>query len=505
MRKGWAILLAIVLLLGGCCATAQEAQKAPDFILEGFDGDGSNRVWDTNLFFSRMEEKTGISFQFREYTNNMKWQERKEELCAGRDLPDVLFKAELSVGDTRTMYEAGYLIDLRPYLEEYAPDLWKLLQEKPEVLAAITLPDGAIPALPEINELQNIDAIWINSSWLRKVKKDMPTTAEELTEVLRAFRKGDANSNGKEDEVLSFIGMWELRFLGHAFGILDNDYYIRAQDGKVTSSLTTEENRAFLTWLNELWKENLLDHNGFTMADSLRQITDDKTTNPYGVFLSYTPLTVVPSSKESEYDVLEPLVYNGKAEYRELSGEVIRGTFAITSRCAEPEKLVSWVNYLYTKEGSRMALFGLEGQEYVMTEDGRWNWNEDQTTVANYLLDANTIGTGTAVPTIAEAEFQLLYADNAVNRSVEQLYRLKQKTVQPYPYVFLSKEDSAEIAGIQADLSPYVETTMACFVTGDLEMNDENWATFCATVQEKGLDRMIAIWQKYVEPTGGEK
>ena len=39
---------------------------------------------------------------------------------------------------------------------------------------------------------------------------------------------------------------------------------------------------------------------------------------------------------------------------------------------------------------------------------------------------------------------------------------------------------------------------MACFVTGDLELNDANWETFCRTVHEKGLDDEIAIWQKYV-------
>ena len=100
--------------------------------------------------------------------------------------------------------------------------------------------------------------MWINTEWLRKLKLEMPTTADELTEVLRAFKEGDPNGNYQQDEVpLTFIGMWELRFLGHAFGITDNDYYVSEKDGTVTSSLTTEENRSFLAWLHQLWTEGI--------------------------------------------------------------------------------------------------------------------------------------------------------------------------------------------------------------------------------------------------------
>ena len=62
----------------------------------------------------------------------------------------------------------------------------------------------------------------------------------------------------------------------------------------------------------------------------------------------------------------------------------------------------------------------------------------------------------------------------------------------------LGAEDEARVAEIQNDLSRYVETAMARFVTGDVELNDENWDTFCRTVDEKGLQEMIGIWQKAI-------
>jgi len=498
LKKIFALVISLALVLSAFGAFA-EGQKAPDFILEGYDGESSTRNWETNLFFERMEEQTGVSFQFREFTSYDKWQERKKAIGAGEDLPDVLFKAELNASEIRDLYAAGVLIDLKPYLEEYAPDLWKLLQENPEAMAAISLPDGAIPALPAFSNLQNNDVMWINSTWLKRLKLETPKTAEELTEVLRAFKTGDPNANGSKDEIpLTFIGMWELRFLGHAFGIIDNDYYLSAKDGKVTSSLTSDSNRAFLEWLHGLWDEGLLDHNGFSMADSMRQITDEKKTIPYGMILSSSPLTVVPSESMSSYTLLLPMEYEGRQVYRDLTGDVIRGTFAITSRCKEPEKLISWVNRLYTEEGSLMAQYGLEGKEYSFRDDGLWEWNEDLTTIAEYTLPANTIGSGAAAPGISSAEFQTKYSDEDARQDITELLELKKYCVLPMPIVSLTAEDEKAIAEIQLKLSDYAETAMARFVTGDVPLTDESWKEFCETVEKLGLNEMIEIWQKYV-------
>ncbi len=500
MRKWIALVTALLMVFGVAAALGETAQKAPDFIMEGYDGDAGKHNWETNWFFSRMQEKTGISFQFRQYGDFDRWKERKKLIGEGEDLPDVLFKAALTVAETRDWYQNGTLIDLRPYLEEYAPDLWALLQAHPDWLEAITLEDGAIAALPNFNTVQSNDLMWLNTDWLNRLGLEMPRTAEELTEVLRQFKTRDPNRNGRADEVpLAFIGMWELRFLGHAFGIADNDDYVRVTDGEVTSSLTAAENRNFLTWLHQLWTEGLLDHNGFNTTDNLRQITDEKATIPYGVLLSATPLSILPSAALEQYHTLEPLEYNGQKIYRDLLGDVIRGTFAITKECKEPVKLIAWVNTLYTEEGSRLAQCGLEGEEYIWNEDGYWEWNMDLTTVANEILPERTISEGGTAPGLTSEEFQLKYSDRVTRETLEQMMNVKQYSVYPYPYVTFSAADEARLNEIRAQLMPWAEGAMACFVTGDTEMNDETWNDFCRTAEEKGLNELIGILAKYVK------
>lgn len=496
MRKVMTWLLLMAMLLLPCAAMAQDLTV---YSMAGYDDAAANHDWNTNYFFQRMEKQKGFAFMFSQYTDENTWAQAKQSMIDGvGELPEVLFKASLSNTEQLQMYEKGVLIDLKPYLEEYAPNLWAMLQEHPDWLKAITLPDGAIVALPGINQLQNNNAMWINTTWLETLGLSEPTTAQELTEVLRAFKTQDPNRNGKKDEIpLSFCSLWDLRFLGHAFGLVANDYYVTMdEDGQAASILTTGENRAFLTWLHELWTEGLIAQDGFTTIDSTRRITDSNAAMTYGMFLSPTPLNLVPSSALDQYSMLQPLFYEGKQTYRDLTGDVITGTFAITSACPAPQVIVDWVDYLYTEEGSRLAQGGAEDEEYAWNSDGTWSWIYDTETMANGLLAEATIADGASMPGLASVEFQLAYDDTATHKVIEELLSLKSVARLPYPQVFLTEEKQARVDTIQADLGYYAEQQMVWFVTGDVELNDDTWNDFCRTLKEKGMDEMLAIWQE---------
>ena len=505
MRRALGMLLAVLMLTVGFMTAGAEGLKAPDYVMEGYDGSSAGHDWETNLFFQRMQEDTGISFEFRQFSEESQWKERKEALLQGENLPDVLFKAGLTDEETLAMAENDLLLDLTPYLEEYAPDLWKLLEAHPEWRKAITLPDGTIRALPSINELPANNLIWINQTWLNNLRLKMPENAEELTETLRAFKTGDPNRNGKADEVpLSVLGMWDLRFLGHAFGVVQNDYYIAQKDGKAVSLLTTENNRSFLNWLHQLWAEGLLDHTCFSTADSLRQVTDAKAVMTYGVFLSSSPLTVVPTEAMDQYTALAPLTYEGGQIYRDLLGPLTRGTFALLKNCPSPEKMVAWVNRLYTEEGSILIQVGRENEEYMWTEDGTWEWMQDLQTVANEVLPNATLSDGGISPGIITLSFQEKYADNRTGNLIAGMKLVQDVSVLPFPQVMMTAEDMKTLALLQTEIAPYAERKMAEFVTGDTPLDEAGWKAFAEDLEKRGLSRMTALWQKYVTEEGGD-
>lgn len=495
MRKMLACLLALALLMS--CAAAEGT-----YTMAGFDGDGSEHDWNTNLFFQRMEDRTGLQFTFQQVTDYDAWLNTKAAYLSGEaELPDVLFKASLDTQEIQQWLAEGKIIDLKPYLEQYAPNLTALLKEHPEWEKAITLPGGEIPVLPYINQLQNNNAMWINQQWLTNLKLETPTTADELTQVLRAFKTRDPNMNGKADEIpVTFLTMWDLKFLGHAFGLVANDYNVYVdENGQVQTTLTDAKNREFLAWLNQLWEEELLFKSGFSSADSLRAITDSDAAITFGMMFAPTPLSLVPNNALEQYELLLPMTYQGKQVYRDLNGDLVRGTFAITSACKEPEKLVAWVDYLYSEEGCRLAQAGLENVEYEWHEDGTWSWIADMQTVANTVLAESTIAEGGLTPGLSSVEFQRTYDEKQTNKAITSLMGLKEYSVEPYPQVWFTAQQQSRLNEIQADMGVYAEQTMVWFVTGEMELNDENWNTFCQTLKDKGLDEMLSIFQAGIE------
>lgn len=496
MRKliVWPLILVMLLMMLTPGAYAEES-----FSMAGYDDESTGHVWTENLFFERMEAQTGVKLDLQQYTTSAAWEAAKVAMLAGEAaLPDVLFKANLTTQETQKWYEAGKLIDLTPYLQEHAPNLWALLESHPEWKRAITLPDGAIVALPYIDELQFTNGMWINQTWLKRMNLNMPTTAEELTEVLRVFRDNDMNGNGKTgDEVpLTFSTMWDLRFLLHAFGVNANDYYITMdENGQVSEILTSDANREFLTWVKQMWDEGLLDTSGFTGMRSVGSTPSEDTEITYGVMFTSTPAELVYVDDLEQYVMLSPLTYDGKQVYRDLTGDVIRGTFAITSACKDPAAMLEWVDFLYTEEGFILSEAGMAEVEFDWNDDGTWLWVDSSETLMNETLPGATLRSGAAMPGVASVAFQQKLDDKTTVHILNGLKKLRDIDAVPYPLVWLTEAQQTRVDELIYQIGKYAEQQMVWFVVGDVPLTDETWAEFCQTVKSLGVDEMVSIWQ----------
>lgn len=472
------------------------------FSMAGYDGESSNHDWNTNQFFVRMQENTGISFTFDQYTDRTKWQAAKDEMFAeGGTLPDVLFKAALTTDEMIRYSQSGQLIDLRPLLEENAPNLWALLQAHPDWLEAVTLPDGKIVALPALQEVAPQDALWINQTWLDKLGLDMPTDFESLREVLTAFRDRDPNGNGKKDEIpLTFLGPWELKLFSHAYGVVANDYNIYLDEaGQVHYWPEEDSFFALAETLRGLYADKLLDQNGFTTADTLRRITDEKAEVTYGAFFAPTPVSLVTYEMSQNYVIVEPFAYEGVQVYRDLYGQVTRGTFAVTSACEDPAALLKWVDLLYSEEGAIEAMVGRQDENYTVDEDGYWDWMGGLDSLTASALNELSIYDSGEMPWLFPQAFYDRYTEENVRRVNEELHKLDAFVKRPFPVYTLTLEESGTVAQWQNELGLYVDETLARFVLGELELNEENISAFREGLRERGMEEMITFWQTIAE------
>lgn len=493
-RRTLGLLLSLMLVLVPVLGTAQTT-----FTMAGFDGEDSTRDWATNGFFTRMEARTGLNFAFQQYNEQAKWQAAKDAMFAeGGQLPDVLFKAALTTDELIRYTDSGKLIDLLPLLEENAPNLWALLEENPDWLKAITLPNGKVGALPAIQTLSSQNAMWINQSWLDALGMKEPTDMESLRKVLTAFRDRDPNGNGKKDEIpMLFLGPWELKFFGHAWGVAANDYNIYLDDnGQVHYWPQEDSFFAMAETLRGMFADGLLDPDGFITADALRRVTDSNAAITYGAFFAPSPVSLLPYSDGAEkYTVMGPFEYEGRQIYRDLIGSVTRGTFAITSACEDPAALLRWVDILYTEEGAVEAMVGQEDVNYYFREDGRWDWVGGAETLGVSGLSELTIYDTGDMPWLFPLAFNNRYFEDNVGRMNDELMELNALAVQPFPTYTLTNEENAYVGQLQLALGRYVDEMLARMVLGEVEINDETKAAFMDGLTERGVNEMIAFWQ----------
>lgn len=507
-KKLISLLLLCCLLLSAFAASgegeSETAAPARMFTMAGYDGDSTSPSWESNLFFQRMQEKTGIGFTFAQEREYDAWTKKKTAYLDGSEaLPDVLFKAALTPQEEAEGYANGKLVDLAPLLAEHAPNLSALLEANPEWRKAITLSDGAIVALPSIDLLRSQNAMWINQTWLERLSLDMPTDSESLTEVLRAFATQDPNRNGSADEVpFTFIGAWDLKFLSHAYGLIANDYNVYVNDKGVVEFMPLADNyRDFMAWLTAMYSEKLLDQQGFTQSDQMRTVSEEKDPVRYGVLMGPTPLYFLPLAHGQQYVVLSPLVYEGKQTYRDFAGPLIRGTFAITSACQDPGALLEWVDALYAEEGAVLAMAGLEGVEYDFNPSGTWFWVGDANNVTTMLQNA-TIANSSLTPWYSPVEFQLLYSDEKSAAMIKESAKLGELVTMPFPeHYILTDEETAYIAPIQMEIATYVDESLARFVTGEWPLDDEHWQAYVSGFEDMGVAAFVEFWQGIYERT----
>lgn len=499
MKRRMFCLVLILMMLSTGCALGEETKN---FVIAGYDNT-QFRTWAQTALFETLNDKKDaenenvtLHFDFRVYTKDAEWKAAKAAMTPGSELPDALFKASLTTTECMAMYENGVLIDLSDKLESCCPNLWALMEKYPEVKEAITLPGGQIVALPYIKPMGTQNYIWINQAWLDNLGLKMPSNKEDFEAVLRAFKEKDPNKNGKRDEIpVSFLGPFDVKFLAHAYGLVANDYNIYTEEDQVKYLPLDENFRPFLEWCITLWQDGLLDANGFSTTSELRKARASQDDNIYGVLLAPIVQEVITDEKVNDYTIMTPLLYRGERRYRDFSGKVVRGTFAITSACEDPEAVLRWVDQMYTAEGYKLMYYGLENVDYRYNSLGKMEATE--AAVANQLFPyTRLMSGGTTMPGIDYMDVEKSVADNNTQKIIAAQESFGRYTEMPFPYFSLTAEQNAYIAPMQYELGAYVDTMIGRFIMGDVELNDENYQQFIDTLYEMNVEDFLAFWQE---------
>lgn len=139
----------------------------------------------------------------------------------------------------------GIIIDIEPYLEEYAPNYKRMIEEDPELLKQSKTDSGAVYGFHAINgsDKRLFGGFMLRSDWLEELGLEVPETISEWEHVLTEFKEKKNATAPISTDLSSFIS--------HMIPAYDIAQKFYLEDGKVQYGAITENYKTFLAEMNK--------------------------------------------------------------------------------------------------------------------------------------------------------------------------------------------------------------------------------------------------------------
>lgn len=466
--------------------------------------------------FKRMEEKTNVHINWTCYTNDDFGDKKNLALASANSLPDGIFDAEMSDYDLLRYAKQGIIIPLEQYIDAYMPNLKKVFDDYPEYRAMCTTTDGHIYGFPWIEQLgEGKEAIqtvggmpFINKTWLDELNIPMPTTTDELTAALKAFRDNDMAGGGKTIP-MSFICNGGNEDAGVLFGAFGEGYGDTAShigvsnDKKVVITATQEGYKQALIWMNELYNEGLIDPEAFTHEWSTYVAKGKE--GRYGMCFTWDVGNI------ANLDDFVPLpalagpdgMVNMPRQRDSATSGFFRGRCVLTSKCSNVPLACAWIDQMYDPIQSPQNNWGTYGDEgfNIFEYDAEKNFLThaplgDASPVE--VREAQCVGGPLAVLNEYYGKY-VTCPDDAQYRLdwIKDIYVKDMHQDYAYPNVFMDSEDVERCDQLTADIDARIRTFKSdSIMNGGVEAN---WDAYLKALNDYGLQEYTEIMQKYLD------
>lgn len=334
----------------------------------------------SNEWYSYIRENLGVNLEVN-FVPTLSYVDKITTTIASRELPMVI-AANSSVLQNQgilNMLEDGEFWDLTEIIKEY-PNLYEFVGEDRWSTSAI---EGVNWGIPRLRVLPRNGAV-IRQDWLDQLGLEMPTTFDELYDVLYAFTYNDPDGNGVDDTygvvTCSASRSWNgFQTLAVALGAPNTWEYA---DGTMIPDFGQEEYLEALTFFKRLYDDGIMNQNfnEITAEDRKTEYMSGK----YGmIFCTIDDIgglqkDLVQAAETARCEVLAPITkekgedpmicatsgYNGLIMFPKYGDGTIQTE-------EDLRKVLSFYDSFCTQEYQDLLNFGLEGIHYDVIDGVR--------------------------------------------------------------------------------------------------------------------------------------
>ncbi|MFN0002198.1 MAG: extracellular solute-binding protein [Pseudohongiellaceae bacterium] len=520
MRKISVFMVVGVLAIAACSPAAVTVADKPagPVVLPVFSYNfGSSPDFENNDLTKYMEKNYNVDFQWS-LVSPEDVVEKQNLLLASGNYPPVMF-GKFSQNDQIKYGAAKSFIPLNDLIEKYGENIKKAFETSPYLKQGVVSPDGNIYALPGLEECYHCDyaqKLYINVDWLKKLNLKMPTSTDELENVLLAFKEKDPNGNGKADEIpLTGANAWwhsePHGFIMNAFIYDDEERFLNLTNGVVSTPANTPEWKEGLAFVRKLYSQGLIDPAGYTQNyDQLLVLSEAQGgVVTMGAFTGgcCVPTHAVANAVWTQYEVVPPIKGPHGVQNVGFFGEgVENGIFVITDKASEEQKIaaIKVVDYFFSEHGAISHMYGPEGIGWTKANPGDMGidgkpaiynseepssrvdkkqnvtWGIDLKYTPKRVFDGRAQSQDTKAPDGYERYLAV---------ETDKLVGFKPKEVYPR-VIWFDPKDAQTIAQMQTDITAYIKTSALQFITGQKDLNTD-WESYVEGFKGLQLDEYL--------------
>ena len=488
----------------------------------------NHQIW------SALEDLTGVHVEMTIVDSSTATDKLNLMLASG-DFTDLMNMSSYTSG-VDAAYEQEIILDLGDQLEANMPNYWTIIHSDQKLLGEVQDSGKFLAIYPIKDEVANPQDMgpFVRMDWLEDLNMEVPTTYDELTKVLEAFKseKNCAepmslyNTVSMNDGLLmgGFGSMAELSTNGLSGNAL-NGYY--QEDGHVIYGATADGTRKFLSWLHMLYEKGLIDFENM----------QNRMINPFG------ELTAVACAQGDtgymfsnqpfggNYSVMAASDYGDPGctwgpvqDVGETAGQEIpffeevtlvdniATILCVSTQCENVETALKFLDYGYSYAGSLLYNFGY--QKGSGHEIESWDFNAEgrpefdpavfeqfgATAIGSSVLATKDLG-GVIVDTRLAFEF-----GDRENACFDAWKTNKRPANILGSATQFTAEEGQEAAGIYSDILTHVSTSVLQFINGDLDVDDDSvWKGYVSEIEAMDLGRLTEIVQTAYDRASSER
>jgi len=479
--------------------------------------DNQNTDFETLWYYQQMAAHTNIHLDWT-VIKESEWNESLNMMwLSPSDFPDVIIRPNLSLNVEDLGVMQGLLMPLDDYIADNMPNYSSRLGMN-NVSDVLRASDGKMYYIGYLvaQRINHDGTFFINKTWLEAVNKEVPTSIDELTDVLKAFRdeKPGAEglwpmsaSEGLEHHVqgiYTYFAMFGVPLQRWVYASIDNG-------GSVVFPGFMNGFREACEWLAMCYAEGLLDPDALTQGPDPWNV---KVNGDQVGFQTYLRLIATawanPETIENWTHILPPS--DGKAVVpRILEYPEIGAVLTVTNK--HPAETLQWLDLQFETEWMLVATNG----PTVMTDDVREILGEDATDEAplyfedgkwrvRYVPDNQALYKIVPINQgqffapgdyyfdvfelpphrIERMEQAARYQDAGVLES--NSFQILTRLVKPNP------DEASELERLYTDIESLMKTTISNFILNGV--TDDTWDQFVDEATNVGVPRYLELYQQ---------